>query len=168
MYGLFCQWHEAGRSGRQAACSRCCFPGCRPPADASQHLAAAAMRCRAKEYSRQKMQQHREWQKDLTTKLKLKQAAIAALPEGFLRDAALVEDTALFPGGALPVLLPLVGEVVVLCCHVGSRSCPSWEGRLVAAARGHRTPMHLATAEHCSLCALHTAHHWLLCMQPTA
>jgi ribosomal protein S10 len=52
--------------------------------------------CRAKEYSRLKMQQHRQWQIDLTTKLKLKQAAIAALPPD-LQVAALVPDETPFP-----------------------------------------------------------------------
>ena len=43
------------------------------------------------------MREHRLWQKDLSTKLKLKKAAIAALPTQFLRDAAMVEDLAPFP-----------------------------------------------------------------------
>jgi hypothetical protein len=43
------------------------------------------------------MQEERAWQKDMTTKLKLKQAAIAALPTKELRDAALVEDLTPFP-----------------------------------------------------------------------
>lgn len=47
------------------------------------------------------MRQHREWQADLTAKLQIKMAAIAALPEGPLRDAALAEDTALFPPNRL-------------------------------------------------------------------
>lgn len=47
------------------------------------------------------MQQHREWQRDLTTKLQLKMAAIAALPEGPLREAALLEDTSLFPANRM-------------------------------------------------------------------
>lgn len=42
------------------------------------------------------MRQHREWQTDLSTKLKLKQAAIAALPPE-LREAALIPDDTLFP-----------------------------------------------------------------------
>ena len=42
---------------------------------------------RAKEYSRLKMAAHRAWQADLSTKLNLKRAAIAALPE-HLRAAA--------------------------------------------------------------------------------
>ncbi|KAI7841899.1 hypothetical protein COHA_004428 [Chlorella ohadii] len=51
---------------------------------------------RSKEYSRRKMQEHREWQTDLTTKLKLKLAAIAALPP-HLAAAAQVPDDELFP-----------------------------------------------------------------------
>jgi hypothetical protein len=54
------------------------------------------MPCRAKEYSRLKMKQHREWQTDLTAKLKLKLAAIEALPPN-LRAAALVPDLEPFP-----------------------------------------------------------------------
>ena len=42
------------------------------------------------------MRRHREWQTDLTTKLKLKQAAIAALPPD-LRAAAMVPDDTPFP-----------------------------------------------------------------------
>ncbi len=42
------------------------------------------------------MKQHRAWQRDLTTKLKLKEAAIAALPPE-LRAAAEVPDLAPFP-----------------------------------------------------------------------
>lgn len=52
--------------------------------------------CRAKEYSRRKMQEHREWQADLTLKLKLKNAAVAALPP-HLRAAAEVPDLEPFP-----------------------------------------------------------------------
>jgi hypothetical protein len=51
---------------------------------------------RAKEYSRLKMQQHRQWQIDLTTKLKLKQAAIGALPPD-LQAAAMIPDDTPFP-----------------------------------------------------------------------
>jgi hypothetical protein len=43
------------------------------------------------------MQEHREWQRDLTTKLQLKNAAVAALPAGRLRDAAMVPDLTPFP-----------------------------------------------------------------------
>lgn len=52
---------------------------------------------RAKEYSRLKMAQHRAWQEDLNNKIRLKRAALAALPAGYLRDAAMVEDHAMFP-----------------------------------------------------------------------
>ncbi|KAK9839255.1 hypothetical protein WJX81_004504 [Elliptochloris bilobata] len=41
---------------------------------------------RAKEYSRLKMVEHRAWQTDLQTKLDLKMAAIAALPEELRAD----------------------------------------------------------------------------------
>ncbi|KAL4458571.1 hypothetical protein ABPG75_013436 [Micractinium tetrahymenae] len=51
---------------------------------------------RAKEYSRRKMQEHRDWQADLTLKLKLKNAAVAALPP-HLRAAAEVPDLEPFP-----------------------------------------------------------------------
>ncbi|KAK9806641.1 hypothetical protein WJX73_003506 [Symbiochloris irregularis] len=51
---------------------------------------------RAKEYSRLKMAQHRAWQKDLTTRIKLQKAAIAALPPE-LREAASVPDYTPFP-----------------------------------------------------------------------
>lgn len=52
---------------------------------------------RAKEYSRMKMAQHRAWQTDIDNKIRHKRAAIAALPEGYLRDAAMKEDHAMFP-----------------------------------------------------------------------
>ena len=39
---------------------------------------------------------HRDWQRDMTTKIKLRDAAIAALPEK-LRAAALMPDDELFP-----------------------------------------------------------------------
>lgn len=51
---------------------------------------------RAKEYSRRMMHEHRIWQADLSRKLQLKKAAIAALPEE-LQAAALVEDYSMFP-----------------------------------------------------------------------
>lgn len=53
-------------------------------------------KCRSKEYSRLKMQEHRLWQADLSTKLKLKHVAIEALPPE-LRAAALVPDYTPFP-----------------------------------------------------------------------
>ncbi|KAL6776287.1 MRPL40 [Auxenochlorella protothecoides x Auxenochlorella symbiontica] len=53
-------------------------------------------RQRSREYSRLKMRQHCAWQADLSGKLKLKQAALAALPD-HLRAAAEVPDLSLFP-----------------------------------------------------------------------
>jgi hypothetical protein len=55
---------------------------------------------RAKEYSRLKMREHRLWQADLTTKLKLKRAAVDALPLP-LKAAALEPDTEPFPTNRL-------------------------------------------------------------------
>lgn len=51
---------------------------------------------RSKEYSRLKMRQHRAWQAGLSAKLKLKQAALEALPP-HLRAEAAKPDLALFP-----------------------------------------------------------------------
>eukprot|EP00216_Chloropicon_sp_CCMP2111_P000858 CAMPEP_0198244924 /NCGR_PEP_ID=MMETSP1446-20131203/38287_1 /TAXON_ID=1461542 ORGANISM="Unidentified sp, Strain CCMP2111" /NCGR_SAMPLE_ID=MMETSP1446 /ASSEMBLY_ACC=CAM_ASM_001112 /LENGTH=155 /DNA_ID=CAMNT_0043929039 /DNA_START=1 /DNA_END=468 /DNA_ORIENTATION=+ len=51
---------------------------------------------RAKEYSRMKMKQHREWQKDMSMKLKLKWEATEALPED-LKAHAMVPDDTPFP-----------------------------------------------------------------------
>ncbi|KAL3159462.1 hypothetical protein ABBQ38_009887 [Trebouxia sp. C0009 RCD-2024] len=51
---------------------------------------------RSRDYSRRKMAQHREWQKDITQKIKLREAAIAALPEE-LRAAARAPDYEPFP-----------------------------------------------------------------------
>lgn len=51
---------------------------------------------RSREYSRQKMEQHRAWQRDLTMKIKLREAAIDALPEE-LRAAARQPDNEPFP-----------------------------------------------------------------------
>ena len=51
---------------------------------------------RAKEYSRRRMAEHRAWQRDLTTKLRLKEAAIAALPPE-LQAAAREPDYTPFP-----------------------------------------------------------------------
>jgi hypothetical protein len=52
---------------------------------------------RAKEYSRMKMREERDFQRDLNEKIRIKMAAIEALPAGETRDAAMVEDTDLFP-----------------------------------------------------------------------
>ena len=51
---------------------------------------------KAKEYSRNKMRQHRAIQKELNDKIRLKAAACNALPEGFLREHAWMEDRTLF------------------------------------------------------------------------
>lgn len=60
-----------------------------------EELADAA--ARAKEYSRQKMHEHRQWQKQFMTKVKLRDAAIAALPTEELRAAARTPDLTPFP-----------------------------------------------------------------------
>jgi len=57
--------------------------GKRPPLTPEEKAENAR---RAKEYSRLKMAEHRAWQQDLRTKLALKQAAIAALPEELRAD----------------------------------------------------------------------------------
>lgn len=51
---------------------------------------------RAKAYSRAKMAEERAWQRDLTRKIKLKDAALAALPPK-LREAAAQPDMTPFP-----------------------------------------------------------------------
>lgn len=55
---------------------------------------------RFKDYSRKKMAQHRAWQTDLTNKIRLRDAAIAALPAE-LRDAAEEPDCTPFPADRL-------------------------------------------------------------------
>ncbi|WIA32126.1 hypothetical protein OEZ86_002976 [Tetradesmus obliquus] len=72
-----------------------------PPAAAQPPAPRSAeqqqeMVARAKQYSRQKMQEHAQWQEDLCMKLKLKKAALQALPPE-LRAAALQEDLTPFP-----------------------------------------------------------------------
>lgn len=47
-------------------------------------------------YNKLKSKEEREWQYEMTAKFKLKQAAVAALPDA-LRPAALVEDLEPFP-----------------------------------------------------------------------
>lgn len=51
---------------------------------------------RVKQFSRLKMQAHAQWQQDMCTKLRLKKAALQALPPE-LRAAALKEDLTPFP-----------------------------------------------------------------------
>ena len=65
-----------------------------PQLSADEALEASEM---AKKYSRAKMAAHRQRQRDLSQKLQLKLAAVAALPEGPLRDAALEPDYTPFP-----------------------------------------------------------------------
>ncbi len=65
-----------------------------PPPPTPEEAAADA--ARAREHSRRLMAAHRELQADLSTKLRLKQAAVAALPPD-LRAAAEVPDLAPFP-----------------------------------------------------------------------
>ena len=65
-----------------------------PPLSAEEALEATQM---AKKYSRAKIAAHRQRQRELARKLELKLAAVAALPEGPLRDAALEPDYAPFP-----------------------------------------------------------------------
>lgn len=64
----------------------------------AEQLRDAAVR--SKEYSRRKMAEHRAWQSDLTTKIQLRDAAIAALPHG-LREAAEEVDYTPFPADRL-------------------------------------------------------------------
>lgn len=56
-----------------------------------------AFAARAKAYSREKMRADRAFQMDINEKIRIKKAAIMALPAGAVRDAALVEDDDLFP-----------------------------------------------------------------------
>jgi hypothetical protein len=71
-------------------------PQPRAPLEPMSPEAAAAARARAKDYSRRRMEEHIAWRRDLVEKLRLKQAALAALPRD-LRAAADVEDLTPFP-----------------------------------------------------------------------
>lgn len=83
--GCVCHWHPGWVRAKDIA------------VDPANPLTPARFRCpRSREYSRLKMRQHRAWQADLSGKLKLKQAALAALPD-HLRAAAEVPDLSLFP-----------------------------------------------------------------------
>jgi hypothetical protein len=70
-------------------------PGTNDVSFSDEELAQAALK--AKEYSRQKMREHRAWQKDFMRKVKLRDEAIAALPTEGLRAAALKPDLTIFP-----------------------------------------------------------------------
>lgn len=65
----------------------------------------------AKEYSRRKMQEHRLQRAAESARLQLKVAAIAALPEGKLQEAAKVPDYTPFPAARIAATLtpPLPG-----------------------------------------------------------
>ena len=79
--------HATGRGGGRKASANKVSPLCALP---------RRRRRRAKEYSRRKMAEHRAWQADISTKIKLRDAALAALPAD-LRAAALVPDLTPFP-----------------------------------------------------------------------
>lgn len=73
-----------------------------PPATKKPPLAAAAaadLAAQAKAHSAAAMAAHRAWQADLGAKLRLKRAALAALPAGPVRDAAAAPDYSPFPAG---------------------------------------------------------------------
>jgi hypothetical protein len=64
---------------------------------------------RAKAYSREKMRAERAFHADINEKIRIKKAAIAALPAGATRDAAMVEDEDLFPlKRKLPMYTPAI------------------------------------------------------------
>jgi hypothetical protein len=71
-------------------------PQTRSPLQAVSVEEAAAIAAKAKAYSRMKMQAHHAWMNDINTKIKLKRAAIAALPPD-LQEAAKQEDVTPFP-----------------------------------------------------------------------
>ncbi|GAQ78255.1 hypothetical protein KFL_000100210 [Klebsormidium nitens] len=60
----------------------------------------------AKEYSRKMLHELRQKQLGLQQRIQLKWAAIAALPEGFLRDEASKEDLTPFPPRRIPTWTP--------------------------------------------------------------
>lgn len=67
----------------------------------------------AKKYSSLKMKEHREFQKNESGRLKAKLAAIAALPPGNLRDAAMQPDWTPFPSHRiLPTESPPMKELL--------------------------------------------------------
>ncbi len=84
-----------GRQNRTQALIDMMSPGEEVVSWSEEELADAAKR--AKEYSRQKMREHRAWQKQVMTKVKLRDAAIEALPTEALRAAARAPDLSPFP-----------------------------------------------------------------------
>lgn len=71
-------------------------PQTRSTPQAASEEEAAAIAAKAKAYSRMKMKAYHAWMNDIDTKIKLKRAAIAALPPE-LQEAAKQEDTTPFP-----------------------------------------------------------------------
>lgn len=84
-----------GRQNRTQALIDVMSPGEDSTSWSEEELADAAKR--AKEYSREKMREHRAWQKQFMTKVKLRDAAIEALPTEALRAAARTPDLTPFP-----------------------------------------------------------------------
>lgn len=65
--------------------------------DALSEEELEAYEAKAKAYSREKMRAERAFAKDINEKIRIKTAAVEALPAGAVRDAAMVEDDELFP-----------------------------------------------------------------------
>lgn len=84
-----------GRRNRTQDLIEMLSPAAREVDRTEEELADAA--ARAKEYSRQKMKEHRAWQKQFMIKVKLRDAAIEALPTEELRAAARMPDLTPFP-----------------------------------------------------------------------
>ena len=88
---------EATTKGNKLTYLEALTPAGRRAEDASTEEELVEFERRAKEYSRMKMREERDFQRDLNEKIRIKMAAIEALPAGETRDAAMVEDTDLFP-----------------------------------------------------------------------
>ncbi len=84
-----------GRQNRTQALIDMMSPGVADVSWTEDELADAAKR--AKEYSREKMREHRAWQKQFMMKVKLRDEAIEALPTEALRAAARAPDLTPFP-----------------------------------------------------------------------
>ena len=88
---------EATTKGNKLTYLEALTPAGRRAEDAPTEEELVEFERRAKEYSRMKMREERDFQRDLNEKIRIKMAAIEALPAGETRDAAMVEDTDLFP-----------------------------------------------------------------------
>jgi len=88
---------EATTKGNKLTYLEALTPAGRRAEDAPTEEELVEFERRAKEYSRMKMREERDFQRDLNEKIRIKMAAIEALPAGATRDAAMVEDTDLFP-----------------------------------------------------------------------